>query len=144
MFIPAPLLLSALASEGLNVSWSGGNLQEMELDGGLVAPPFQYIVLSCVYISGVNMVTHSALGSLPPPLTPVKFGFRSNWSLSPPPSLTAPIPEMAVRTRQGLRGLECWWTWPHLDLILLSPPPAQPCPKGNWRDEEKVPCAALS
>ena len=32
---------------------------------------------------------------------------KVTWSLLPPPRLTAPIPEMAVRTCRGLGGLEC-------------------------------------
>ena len=31
------------------------------------------------------------------------------------------MPETAVRTCQGLSGLECWWTQPHLDLIPQPP-----------------------
>lgn len=53
----------------------------MELDAWFGCPPFQCTVLPCIYISGVNMVTHSALGqkgTTPPPLAPAKFGFGSN------------------------------------------------------------------
>lgn len=64
------ILLSAPGSEGLNVSPEAKHpFQEVEFDSWVGTPTLvQCSILSCIYISGVNTVTHPALGQMPGPL----------------------------------------------------------------------------
>lgn len=86
-FYPWIVFLSAPASEGLNAGPEAKHpFQEMEFDSWVGSPTLvQGSILACIYISGVNVVTHPALRQTPCLLTALKFG-RGHLLPLPPDS----------------------------------------------------------